>query len=82
MIPILRNRLEKPRVKIFRIFERELKNGRRRLNFSAIAREIGVSRQTVVYHYNALRKDGLIGVDNGRMYLIRKRFKTNGSKPY
>lgn len=76
MNPVIQKRLEGRRIQVFRAFEKALKGKKSaRLSFTDIAREVGCDRKTVTYHYRVLLAEGLIGVKDGKMFLIRHRRK-------
>ncbi len=64
-------RLESTRSKVYRSLETRLRgHKRRRLDYYAIAREVGVSRTTVRYHVRKLIDLEIIGVARGKLFLI------------
>lgn len=47
----------------------ELSGGARRISYDVLARRLGCARSTVYYNIGKLMSSGLIGIEDGKLYL-------------
>lgn len=62
-------KIENNEIKLFRLLAEELAQGAKRVNYDNLAEKLSCARSTVRYNVGKLLSAGVIGTDDGKLYL-------------
>lgn len=60
------------RLKVFKAIQKKLGDTTARVDYDEIAKEVGMSRNGVKYAVGGLLKAKLLGVSNGKLFVVKK----------